>query len=274
LRSSGAKVSYTVCAHDKEISEREHNKLGLSFPYPHLIEPDLWSKYIKGYLDSDLIICPSEYSKKIVSMYADSRKVEIENKTQVIPHGVHIPIEIKSIPNTFTVGYLGVCGGPDKGLIYLLQAWKQLNYNNARLILAGSDSTSDWVIGLVRKFGGGNIHLAGWQNKVSNFYNNISLYVQPSASESFGCEILEAMAYGRPIICSNSAGGVDCLDKDTGITFNSCNVNELTKAIDYYKKNPKIMIDNGNAARIKSSNYTWDKIQKIYHEKWSKLLKS
>ena len=53
------------------------------------------------------------------------------------------------------------------------------------------------VVPLIRHVGGGNIYLRGAVEDVSEVYDNCSLFVQPSASEGFGIEVLEAMAHGR-----------------------------------------------------------------------------
>lgn len=178
LKRRGCKVSVTIAAHDRFVSRREHGSLGLQFPYPHLTDETLWQRYIKGYAEADLIICPSTVAADTVRGYGG---VFESKPIRVIPHGCHIPHgDIKPPPRMFTVGYLGSYGA-DKGVRYLLEAWKKLAYRDAMLMLGGRDSTSDWVKYLIHQYGGGNIWCRGWMNDVSDFYNDCSLYVQPSA---------------------------------------------------------------------------------------------
>lgn len=183
LKKLGCKVTYTAAAHDISLSKREHEKLGLPFDYPHLTDPELWKKYVGGYLAADVVICPSRHSESCMRSYGCKN-------IAVIPHGCELPEQTTSPPTGFVAGYLGAVG-PDKGLIYLLQAWRKLNYNNATLVLAGQDSTSPFVQSLIRQYGGGTIQLKGWVENVSDFYNSISLYIQPSV----------CLLPGSPVYC-------------------------------------------------------------------------
>src|SRR5439155_1645283 len=145
---------------------------------------------------------------------------------------------------------------------YLLQAWKRLNYKDAVLILAGRDSTSDWVAGLIREYGGGNIRLMGWVKDVADFYNSISVLVQPSCSEGFGIEVLEAMSYSRLVICSDGAGAVDLLPRFC--RFPATNVDELCSQIAYHKDNYEMndFVSRWTSAyQSKASDHTWSKIR-------------
>lgn len=263
LKEDGCKVTYTAAAHDVEISRREHERLGFAYNYPHLTDPKLWKRYLAGYAAADVLICPSKHSADVM------RRFGCTNRIEVIPHGVNLPDEkeIKPIPKQFTVGYLGSYG-PDKGVIYLLQAWKKLNYKDgSQLILAGRDSTSPFVRGLVGHYGGGSIVLAGWQKDVADFYNSLSLYVQSSQTEGFGCEVLEAQAYNRPVLCSTGAGAIDTIPLPE-FTFPAGDWKKLAERIKWAKECVRNTIQwQENAAR-----YTWDKIRQRYIAVWKELL--
>ncbi len=268
LKSVGSKITYTAAAHSIEISKREHEKLGVPYNYPHLTDPELWKRYVQGYLDADVVICPSSHSANCMKEYGCKNVV-------VIPHGVVLPDEpIKPLPKQFTVGYLGTCGAPDKGLRYLLAAWKKLNYPDAILLLAGHDSTSPFVQNLVREYGGGCIGLLGFQRFVGDFYNRLSVYVQPSASEGFGIEILEAMAFGRPVICSIGAGAADVVPLFGLSQFKvgACDTDNLASAIDYWKNKHDELSEVGETNRKEAEKYTWDIVRQRYIDLWKGLL--
>lgn len=270
LKRQGCKISYTVAAHDVRVSRQAHIDLGMDYDkfYPHMVQPDLFREYIRGYLEADLLICPSEHSKKV--LIAQGAKSE---RIKVIPHGVDTPKEaLKPYPEKFTLGYMGAVG-PDKGLRYLLEAWKKLDYKDAELVLAGRDSNSPFVTSLINAFGGGNIRRLGWVDNISDFYQNISCYVQPSVSEGFGCEVLEAMVYGRPVICSTGAGACDLVP--VLYTYDASDVKELCEKIDVIKtgmKSPSNVFDPVEEWHKLAMNYTWDKIQSRYVSVWKELL--
>jgi glycosyltransferase involved in cell wall biosynthesis len=267
LKKRGTKVTWTIAAHDVSISKREHEKLGLPFPYPHLTEKALWKRYIEGYRLADVIICPGLAPARIVMNYGEDF---LQKDIHIIPHGCHLPEGIKPLPKTFVVGYCGaICGG-DKGVRYLLEAWKRLNYTDGSLlVIAGKDSVSPWARHLLNTYGGGSVHLAGWQKDMSSFYNSLSLYVQPSATEGFGLEVLEAMAHGRPVICSRGAGACD-LVTETEIV-EPCDVESLMDEIDTAKKFWDLE-DIGKCCRIKAEDCSWDKVRGMYKSLWTEVL--
>ncbi len=271
LKWNGCKIVYTIAAHDRDVSRQEHEKMGAGFPYIHLTNSNLWKRYIYGYQIADVIVCPSTVAARTVRAYGK----EFENKRiEVIPHGVDLPpIEsLKPHPNQFTVGYLGSYGF-DKGVRYLLEAWKKLNYKNATLLLGGRDSTSPFVRQMIQTFGGGNIELVGWVDNTKDFYDRLSLYVQASASEGFGLEVLEAMACGRPVICSDGAGAQDVIPLGPEFKVHARNSNYIADAIDCSKtKRSNDLEAIGWIMRDAAENYTWDKIRDRYVQLWKELI--
>lgn len=258
LKKDGTKVTYTCAAHDVKISKEEFEKLGMNFAFPHLTDPELFNQYLGGYRNADVVISPSTHSKKVL--------IEQGCKTiEIIPHGHNLPKEIKDLPSKFVVGSLGAIG-PDKGLIYLIQAWAKLNYKDSTLIMAGRDTPA--LLPLVRQVGGGAINLIGWVKHTSDFYNRISCLCQPSASEGFGIEVLEAMAHGRPVVCSDGAGAADVAT----VVVPRRDVDALANAIDNYKNNPDKLKSDGLTSKEKTTSYTWDKIREQYVKLWMNIL--
>lgn len=260
LKDCGVKVTYTVAAHDVDVSRSEFQKLGLNFDFPHLNDPNLFEKYISGYKTADLVICPSKVAEKTNNKYGMA-------KTTIIPHG-HEPIQNKKHPKNFTVGYLGQCG-PDKGIRYLIEAWSILNYKDAVLNLAGLQTPM--LLPFIRHFKNGNYNVEGWVDSVQDFYNSCSVYVQPSATEGFGIEVLEAMSAGRPVIVSDGAGASDVVE-GCGFIVEKCNALRLAEAIATLKTNQELQTEFSKQAEIKSKNYNWTKIKEQYIELWKGML--
>ena len=301
LKKLVCKVTYTAAAHDVTLSRREHERLGVPYDYPHLTDPVQWKRYVQGYLDADVLICPSQHSASVM------RGFGVKNRIEVIPHGCELPIcrncsgegdrpiEIgpgkyledqtrdcevchgsgiappAPLPPQFRVGYLGSYG-PDKGVVYLLQAWAKLNYSDAVLVLGGRDSNSPWVHALLQHTGARNVCLTGWVDDVSQFYSQISLYVQPSVTEGFGIEVLESAAHSRAVLCSTGAGAADVVPE--WYRFPAADVDALASKIDQVKlrgscpqTDPCYPHWQGIAA-----DYTWDKIRQRYQNLWKELL--
>lgn len=262
LRSEGTKVFYTAAAHSLKLSQEEYAKLGIPYAYPHITDPEQWKQYVAGYVESDVVVCPSTGSAETMKEFGCKNVV-------VIPHGIDLPKVVKPLPKTFTVGYLGQVG-PDKGIIYLLQAWKKLNLKDACLAMAGRNVLQ--ITDMIRQHGGGNIQLLGFVKSPSDLYNISSIYVQPSVTEGFGIEILEAMAHGRPAIASEGAGAVDAVIRGTtGFATPIRNVDEIADRIQYLYKNPDRVAEMGAAGKVHvEQEYQWPTIHAKYVEVWNR----
>jgi glycosyltransferase involved in cell wall biosynthesis len=265
LKSVGCKITYTAAAHDIEVSKRSHEILSLPFNYPHLTEPKLWEQYVKGYLLADVLICPSKIA-------ADTkRKYGYQGRVEIIPHGVDISDKPLANPSSvFTVGYLGAIGA-DKGLVFLLQAWKELNYKDgSKLVFAGKDSQHPFLRNLAATVLGdlySTVEFLGWQEDVNAFYDSLSLYVQPSTTEGFGIEVLEAMSRGRPALVSVGAGAADVVPET--YKFGIGDVKGLAAGIDVIKN---ITESYPSIWHSMTGDYTWEKIRQQYVNVWRNLL--
>ena len=114
--------------------------------------------------------------------------------------------------------------------------------------------------------------MAGWQENVRSFYDEITCYCQPSATEGFGCEVLEAMACGRPVICSDGAGAVDMVeDGINGRRVPACNVDELASAIDNMRRHDDMAAMGAEGRKIAEKN-TWEIVRGRYVDLWWSLL--
>lgn len=249
LRDRGTKITYTAAAHNINASAAEHEALGVPFDYPHL-KPPLWSRYINGYLNADLLICPSALSRFVMQVYSSACPPIV-----ILPHGFDQPHKIKPLPERFVVGYLGQ-PGPDKGLRCLLLAWAKVSKERAGILMIAGRGT-ELLADLVRQISPkAPVIILGEVADASELYNACSIYVQPSVTEGFGIEILEALAHGRHVIASVGAGASTYATQ----SFPANDVNGLagllTDAIDHPPtfEIPAVMLDT----------LTWPEIRKRY----------
>lgn len=269
LKSKSIKMTYTCVMHNREISIKEHEYLfgENSFPYKHIKDRQLYQLYVVDSIKNiDIVITPGNAPKQ-------SLLEEGAEKVEIIPHGCNIPEnnKIKPLPKEFRIGYLGAYG-PDKGIRYLINAWESLNYQESTLIFAGTKSES--LEPFIRRFTPhARYHLTGFISYVEDFYNYISIYIQPSATEGFGMETIEAMSYGRPVIVSSGAGSADCVaNGENGFVVPGRNAEAIAEKIKYFKNHPEEIERMGKNARQKSFNYSWDNVKQRYINTWKNLL--
>ncbi len=152
-----------------------------------------------------------------------------------------------------------------KGIHYLMDAYKKLNTDKKLVIVGGSSNTDDYVRELKeRAEGNPDIMFTGSQSGIilEELFSNACLFVQPSESEGLSIALLEAMAYGLPIVTSDIPENKEVI-KETGLVFANKNVDDLSFKMKYCLDRPELMQEKGMSAKIRvEENFNWDNIVK------------
>ena len=99
-----------------------------------------------------------------------------------------------------------------KGYDHLLEAMKivQEKDRDIELWIAGSGADVEAIIKMSNKLGLKNIKFLGYikQEDVVKMYNKCDVFISASPEEPFGITFVEAMACGKPVICTELGTGV------------------------------------------------------------------
>jgi glycosyltransferase involved in cell wall biosynthesis len=265
FKALGVPVSFTVAAHSRKETISEFETLFGEYPFLEVRDPDSWRLYSEGVRQADLVIAPSQVSSREL-LEEGARNVEI------VPHGAEIPASAPALPESFCAGYLGQ-SGPDKGLIYLIRAWGCLADQSATLFIAG-DGSNELAPLVSANADLGRFELLGRVPHARDLYQRISVYVQPSVTEGFGIEIVEAMAHGRPVIASEGAGASEVLTHgEDGFVVPRRDPDAIAKHLEWFKNHPDKIAEMGSNAREKAKRYTWEKVRAKYVELWRRLIR-
>ena len=120
-----------------------------------------------------------------------------------------------------------------------------------------------------------NVDFIGFvpEEMVTNCYNRCDIFVLPSisrAQEGFGMVALEAMACGKPVICSDVVGVAEDLGSfGAGLTVEPSNTEEMAEAISRLLMNRSLARRMGDAGRrLAEERYGWraiaERIEKVY----------
>lgn len=90
------------------------------------------------------------------------------------------------------------------------------------------------------------------------FYSAVDLYVTSSLLEGFGWPVLEAMACGTPVVCSN-AGSLPEIVEDAAITVDPRDATAMTAAIEVILGNEQLRHNLSDLGRKQAAKFTWDK---------------
>ena len=98
--------------------------------------------------------------------------------------------------------------------------------------------------------------------KLRDLVRRASFVVVPSeCNENCSMSVLEAMAYGKPIIGSR-IGGIpeQIVDGETGLLFEMGNIEELAEKMSFLVEDAKLRKEMGKAARKKLENELADRL--------------
>ncbi|MBU3180680.1 glycosyltransferase family 4 protein [Clostridium psychrophilum] len=192
-----------------------------------------------------------KFGEKIAAKYADevivlSKSVQLYfwdtygRDTQYIPNGVNIldSKEADVITKKYDLSkdnYILFLARlvPEKGLHYLLEAFKNMD-TDKKLVIAGASSHSNDYVKKIKKMANNDerVILTGFvQGKeLEELYSNCYLYVLPSDVEGMPLTLLEALSYGCCCLVSDIEENCE-VAKDYATTFKHGNVMDLQKQL-------------------------------------------
>lgn len=150
---------------------------------------------------------------------------------------------------------------PEKGCHYLIEAFNRLK-TDKKLVIAGGSSHSDDYVKELQDAAGDRVIFTGYVygDELHELYSNAYCYVQPSTIEGMPITLLEAVAYGKCVIASDIPPNIEVI-KDTGLIFESKNVDELEQALQKVIDNPDLALDLGRRAQAMGvAEYSYDSI--------------
>ena len=232
------------------------------------------SKYIK-------------FGEKLAVKYADQIivlskgvqeyfKEQYNRETVFIPNGVNKPQirEAKIIKDKYNLekgSYILFLARivPEKGLQYLIDAFKQIDTDIKLVIAGGASHTNDFLEEIKNKVKDDNrIIMTGFVQgqELEELYSNCLLYCLPSDVEGMPLSLLEAMSYGCNCLVSNIEENVQ-VTGNYATVFEKSNIDDLKNKIKSLLKENK----NLNSQEIQKyilKKYNWDTIvkntEKIY----------
>ena len=231
-----------------------------------------WQGFAKKYI---------KFGEKMAVKYADEIIVlskgvqdyfqnEYNRKTVYIPNGVNKP-EIKPADliakkyglqkNSFVLFLARLV--PEKGLQYLIEAFKQTE-TNKKLVIAGGSSDSDDFMRQMKDMAAGDsrIIFTGFvQGQIlDELYSNAYIYCLPSDLEGMPLSLLEAMSYGNCCLTSDIAECAEVVE-DKAVLFYKGNVASLQEKLEELCRHPEQVEQyKKGAADFICNKYDWDKV--------------
>jgi glycosyltransferase involved in cell wall biosynthesis len=246
-----------------EKTERE--RYGFSIMYFKLLSLFFLQK--KSFKNANGVIFLTNYAKNYI---LEKTKIKIQN-TQIIPHGIsnsffkdyRIIVKKFSKENPFKIVYISnidVYKHQDivsQAIIELHNenVWVSIDYWGPAYMPALNKLNK-----IIKKEN--NLNLINYKgktnhNNLKNIISTYDLFLYASSCENMPNILLEGMALGLPIACSN-LGPMPEILRDGGLYFNPLNINEIKNAIKKYYDSVDLRIEKSILSTKLAKNYSWN----------------
>lgn len=191
-------------------------------------------------------------------------------ETRFIPNGVNRPVirEANIIKYKFGLEkddyilYLGRLV-PEKGLRYLVEAFKNVN-TSKKLVIAGGSSDTDEFANEIKAMAKGDdrIIFTGFVQgeELDELYSNAYVYTLPSDLEGMPLSLLEAMSYGNCCLVSDIDECASVVE-DKALVFEKSNVEQLKERLQEACDKPEMVAGYKKAAAdFICEKYSWDDV--------------
>lgn len=214
-----------------------------------------------------------KYADEIIVLSAGVQKYfekTYGRKTRFIPNGVNHP-EIQK-PELITEkygltkdSYILFLGRlvPEKGLRYLIEAYKQTQ-TDKKMVIAGGSSDTDSFMKEIKELAKDDerILFTGFvQGKMlDELYSNAYIYTLPSDLEGMPLSLLEAMSYGNCCLTSDIPECTEVVE-DKALIFKKSDVDDLRNCLqDACDHHEKVQEFKKQAADFICEKYNWDDV--------------
>ncbi|NIA11797.1 MAG: glycosyltransferase [Nitrospiraceae bacterium] len=211
-----------------------------------------WHKWKKSYEGVDLFISPSRFLADLVSRYRIPKE-----RIQVLRNGIDTA---KFLPSMEDGGYVLYFGrlSHEKGITTLLKAHQSMA-EPLPLKVVGTGPLEKKLRASYEK-----AEFLGYKSgeELNRLIANATFVVVPSEwYENCSMVVLEAMAFGKPVIGSKIGGIPEQIeDGKTGLLFEMGNMSELAQKMKKLSSDREMRIQMGRRARRKlESEYSLDK---------------
>ena len=237
------------------------------------------SKFIRGGEKNAV-----KYADEIIVLSKGVQKYFMETygrETHFIPNGVNRPrireagliIEKFGLKRDSYILFLGRLV-PEKGIRYLVEAFKNVK-TDKKLVIAGGSSDTESFMEELKELAKGDdrILFTGFVQgqMLDELYSNAYIYTLPSDLEGMPLSLLEAMSYGNCCLVSDIPECAEVVE-DKALIFKKADVQDLQEKLQDACDHPeKVDAYKKQAADFICKKYNWDEVvketMKLYRRK-------
>lgn len=245
---------------------KEMKRYGFSFNFLKFLTLNITQS--KTFKVADGVIFLSKYAENVVN-----KKIKKASSSVIIPHGIdnrfysepreQNQLETYSFNNPFRILYVSIID-LYKHQWNVVKAVAQLRENDLPIVLDLVGSANSAALKKFKK----SLKNIKNSDKYINYlgaipysdlpkiYKTADLFLFASSCENLPNILLEGMASGLPIVCSNCGPMPEVLG-DAGIYFDPENPDQIASSIKKLFLNPELRYTFANEAYLKAKKYSW-----------------
>lgn len=207
---------------------------------------------------ADMVIVPSSFLEQSIRDYYPDKKIVLA------PYGIDFefwtPGQRRPPDGRLRFVYAGRLA-PHKGIPQLIEAWEKIGLRDVELELIGPWLLADSKLKSLPP----NVT---WRppcsrNELRDRYRQADVFVFPSYYEGFGMVLVEALACGLPVICSDATAGPDILTERCGRVIPAGNFDALADSLMWFNRYRDELPAMRVAARSVAESCDWQRYRDV-----------
>ncbi len=240
------------------------------------------SKYIK--FGEKVMV---KYADEIIVLSESARayfKETYNRETVLIHNGIEKPIKKEADEITKSYGlekgnYICMVSRltAEKGVHYLIDAYNSIK-TDKKLVIAGDTSDTDEYVKMLKDKAAGNpnIIFTGFisGDTLKEIYSNAYLVTLPSDIEGMSLSLLEALAYGNAVLCSDIPENT-LVTEDKAMHFKKSDVKDLADKLQEMCDNENLVNELKNGAdEFILGKYNWKDVAAATYNLYEKVVRN
>lgn len=170
----------------------------------------------------------------------------------------------------FVICHVGALVAKHKGQAVLIEAARLLKDRKDLVwLLLGSGRDEEDLRERAKQIDA--VEFPGYVTEIGAYLDRADLFVFPSLMEGLGSSLLDAMAFGLPIVASDAGGIPDLVEAENGLVVPAGDSGALAAAIAQLCDDPALCNAMANANRLKANSYTAKAMVRRYVELYERL---
>lgn len=146
----------------------------------------------------------------------------------------------------------------------IIKALAVLKDKNIHLLIAGIGELKDELQSLAVSLGvEDNVHFLGFRQDVAELCSICDVYAFPSLQEGLPVAVMEAMAVGKPCVCSEIRGNTDLIDEKGGFLCDCSDAEGFARCIGLLLNNDEMRVSMSQYNKEKAKKYDFSAVREI-----------